>query len=82
MDTLIENCFNHLNPGAFFTCASRTPESKNCLDCFRNQYFNGNKISYDCVEKRKIYLLRFFTAHEAENYKGAKIFLMMRLIAG
>jgi hypothetical protein len=71
MDTLITDYHNDLNPNAFSSCNDQTPGSNSCLDCFQRQYFDGNEISYDCVEKRKLYLLRYFPVHKAENYQGA-----------
>lgn len=71
MDALITDYYNDLNPTAFSNCDAQTPSSKSCLDCFQGQYFDENEISYDCVEKRKLYLLRYFPVHKAENYQGA-----------
>ena len=73
MDLLIKDYFDGLNPEAFNGCGMVTPGSENCLDCFKDQYFGGNEISYDCVEKRKLYFLRYFPVHKAENYCGATI---------
>ncbi|QCT98243.1 hypothetical protein FEV13_15680 [Stutzerimonas degradans] len=71
MDDLIANYHSDLNPKVFSSCDDQTPGSNNCLDCFKRQYYDGNEIGYDCVEKRKLYLLRYFPAHKAENYQGA-----------
>lgn len=71
MDTLITDYYSHLNPEAFKDCDSKTPGSHNCLNCFQSQFFDGNDISYDCEEKRKLYLLRYFPVHCIENYHGA-----------
>lgn len=72
MDDLITDYYNKLNPERFDGCESKTARSHSCLDCFKNQFFDGNKISYDCEEKRKLYLLRYFFVHSMENYHGAK----------
>lgn len=80
---LIEIYFEKLQPEKFGTCTKKTPNSLSCFDCFRGQYFNGNMISYDCIEKRYIYFLRYFFAHYAENYKlfqGISIDLIEKLI--
>lgn len=71
MDALIVDYYNELKPEAFFSCGDRTPGSSSCLQCFKRQYYDGNQISYDCEEKRKIYLLRYFPVHKKENYQGA-----------
>lgn len=72
MKDLIENCYDNLNPQAFSYCERKTPNSKNCFECFKNQFYDGNEISYDCEEKIKLYMLRFFPVHVMENYHGAK----------
>lgn len=71
MDDLIQGYYGWLNPEAFLSCDARTPNSGTCLECFSNQFFYGNEISYDCVEKRKLYVLRYFPVHCMENYRGA-----------
>lgn len=70
MDDLISEYFEGLNPEAFHDCSGKTPESGNCMECFKKQYFSNNTISYDCEEKRKLYVLRYFNAHQAENHHG------------
>ena len=70
MDNLIKDYFESLNSDAFHGCMDKTPESGSCIECFKNQYFNNNKISYDCEEKRKLYVLRYFNVHQAENHSG------------
>lgn len=70
MDNLINDYFASLNPDAFHGCTDKTSESGSCIECFKNQYFNNNKISYDCEEKRKLYVLRYFNVHQAENHSG------------
>lgn len=70
MDDLIRDYHNHLNPRAFSGCDTKTPGSDSCMECFKQQYFDGNKISYDCAEKRKLYVLRYFPVHCIENYHG------------
>jgi hypothetical protein len=72
MDALIQETYNALNPEAFDSCRTLTPGSNSCSSCFHGQFFNGNAISYDCEEKRKLYLLRYFTVHAAENYHAAR----------
>lgn len=72
MDDLVTDYYDNLNPGAFSDCECRTPKSHSCLDCFQSQFFDGNEISYDCEEKRKLYVLRYFPVHCMENYHGAK----------
>jgi hypothetical protein len=71
MDDLIRDYHNDLNPKAFSSCDARTPGSDSCMECFKCQYFDGNEISYDCVEKRKLYVLRYFPVHCMENYHGS-----------
>lgn len=71
MDDLISDYYNELNPRAFSNCETKTPRSESCFGCFHNQFFDGNEISYNCEEKRKLYLLRFFSVHCMENYYGA-----------
>lgn len=70
MDALISDYYKSLNAGAFNSCIDKTPGSTSCLRCFHDQFFNGNEIAYDCDEKRKLYLLRFFIVHTMENYHG------------
>jgi hypothetical protein len=72
MDDLITDYYDNLNPGAFPGCECRTPRSNSCLECLQSQFFDGNEISYDCEEKRKLYVLRYFPVHCRENYYGAK----------
>ncbi|SUD41177.1 Uncharacterised protein [Ectopseudomonas mendocina] len=71
MDNLIEDYYGRLNPGKFFGCNSKTPGSNKCLECFSYQFYRGNEISYDCEEKRKLYVLRYFPVHFRENSRGA-----------
>lgn len=72
MDNLITDYYDDLNPKAFSSCDDRTPGSGSCVDCFKNQYYGGHEISYDCEEKRKLYVLRYFPVHGKENYSGAE----------
>ena len=44
MDNLIKDYFESLNSDAFHGCMDKTPESGSCIECFKNQYFNNNKI--------------------------------------
>lgn len=70
MDKILDDTFEELDGAKWLKCQDRTPDSKSCVECFRLQYFNGNHISYDCIEKRKLYVLRFFPVHSAENREG------------
>lgn len=70
MDKILDDIFEELDGAKWLKCEDRTPDSKSCAECFRRQYFHGNHISYDCIEKRKLYVLRFFPVHSAENREG------------
>lgn len=70
MDGLIKDYFAGLNTNAFHGCTDKTPGSSSCIECFKKQYFYNNEISYGCEEKRKLYVLRYFNVHQAENYSG------------
>ncbi|MFJ4453251.1 hypothetical protein ACIP1G_05075 [Pseudomonas sp. NPDC089392] len=67
MDKLLRLIFTKLDSKKWVNCGERTPNSVSCVHCQQSQYYNGNKISYSCVEKRKIYALRYLPVHEAEN---------------
>ena len=54
-------------------CKDATPKTSNCLDCFQQQFFGGNKISYDCEEKRNIYVARYFPVHVKENTEALNL---------
>lgn len=72
MDFLIREYYNQLEPDCFTNCDNITPLAHDCMSCFQLQFFNGNDISYSCPEKRKLYLLRYFPAHAAENESGMR----------
>ena len=68
MDKLITKYYNEVDPGNWQACGNALPGSNNCVDCFHKQYFDGNNISYDCEQKRKIYVLSYLPVHHKEVY--------------
>lgn len=72
MENIVAEIFNGLDGSKWSRCVARTPESGDCVDCLRRQYYDGNQVSYDCVEKRKLYVLRYLPVHAAENRAGLR----------
>ncbi|MBN6717226.1 hypothetical protein JSY17_24815 [Pseudomonas capsici] len=72
MDDIIANLFSKLDESKWSNCSERTPNSKNCVECLHKQYFDENEINYSCVEKRKLYVIRYLPVHTAENRAGFK----------
>lgn len=70
LNDIIQYFFSNLDGTKWNSCLNRTPHSISCIDCFKRQYFDGNSISYECEEKRKIYVTRYLPAHMAENIVG------------
>jgi hypothetical protein len=65
---LIHKYYGELNPERWEACEHAMPESTSCIDCSQKQYFHDNHISYDCDQKRKIYVLRYLPVHQKEVY--------------
>lgn len=72
MDNIIADLFSELDGSKWSTCTDRTLHSKDCVDCLHRQYFDENEVSYSCVEKRKLYVLRYLPVHAAENKAGLR----------
>lgn len=72
MDNIIADLFSELDGSKWSTCTERTLHSKDCVDCLHRQYFDENEVSYSCVEKRKLYVLRYLPVHAAENRAGLR----------
>lgn len=70
MDKILAKLFDELDGRKWRRCTMRTPASESCVMCLKRQYFYGNVVSYDCIEKRKLYVLRYLPVHSAENRKG------------
>lgn len=53
---------------AFDICQDKTQGQgvQCCQTCFKQQFFNGNNISYSCLHKRKLYVVRLLPAHVKE----------------
>jgi len=68
LEELIQNYYGDLHSERWKACVNAMPKSTSCIDCFQRQYFNGNKISYDCDQKRKIYVLRYLPVHQMEVF--------------
>ncbi len=72
MEKIVSDMFAELDGNKWSKCADRTPRSTSCVECLRLQYFDNNDVSYDCVEKRKLYVIRFLPVHAAENRAGLR----------
>lgn len=71
LDSLIQDLHKQVDYDKWRNCMEKTLGATNCPDCCGRQYFDGNQISYQCDQKRKIYALRYLPAHIAENYQGS-----------
>lgn len=67
MDEIIDDYYSLLDGSKWSSCRDKTPGSSSCVHCFHSQYYNGNVVSYDCVEKRRLYVIRYLPAHAGEN---------------
>ena len=65
---LIDKYYDDVKPEHWKVCTNATPNSKSCVDCCGKQYFDSNEISYECDQKRKIYVLRYLPVHHKEVY--------------
>ncbi|WP_148047022.1 hypothetical protein [Pseudomonas fluorescens] len=72
MEKIVSDIFAELDGNKWTKCTDRTPRSTSCVECLRLQYFDDNDVSYDCVEKRKLYVIRFLPIHAAENRAGLR----------
>ena len=72
MESIIRDLHESIDYGKWSGCNNITIGSPNCVECFRNQYFDGNVIDYSCEQKRKIYILKFLPVHVHEVYIAIK----------
>ncbi|MFH0781990.1 MAG: hypothetical protein V2B20_08570 [Pseudomonadota bacterium] len=73
MDVIIRKCIDYVSENIEIVCQNATPGASGCLDCFQNQFFNDNIISYDCDLKINIYVGRYFPVHVRENIEALKL---------
>jgi len=73
MDEIIQKVFEKIDFSSPKVCEKITPNSTDCLSCFQNQFFDGNKVSYDCNQKRYIYIARYFPVHVKEISQGLSL---------
>lgn len=71
LDDFINRLHEEVDYEIHDACTNKTHGATDCPSCCGEQYFDGNQPSYDCSQKRKIYVLRYLPAHIQENYQGA-----------
>lgn len=71
LDDFINKLHDEVDYEMHDACANKTHGAIDCPSCCGEQYFDGKQPTYDCEQKRNIYVLRYLPAHIHENYLGA-----------
>jgi hypothetical protein len=53
---------------AYKDCKNKHNTANNCIECCSNPYFDGIEIDYTCLQKRKLYVVRYLPAYMSEVY--------------
>lgn len=70
MDELIRRCYDRTDENKHDTCNSSLGDD--CLQCSSNMYWDNNEVSYNCENKRFIYVARYLPVHSSEIYEALR----------
>lgn len=64
MKKIIQEFYDEVDFDAVKSC--NTSKKSSCVDCHSDSYFESTEIDYSCLNKRKLYVVRYLPVHTHE----------------